>query len=160
MNERAPVSVPAARLQAMPSLAEVAETALPFNPDSFVMTPEGVLGIAKPPRPARLHFMADDLPFNVAVSFDGAVSVSQIWAEVGHIPYTAQSPERRRQLLGILRGIQDLKFARFLVQGGQRILLFSEARHDGQATPEDLIHQTVLALQEARPFLRMLAPYL
>jgi len=144
----------------MPSLAEVAQTALPFSPDAFVMTPEGVLGIAKPPRPARLHFMADDLPFNVAVSFDGTVSVSQIWAEVGHIPYTAQSPERRRQLLGVLRGIQELKHAKFLIQEGQKILLFSEGRYDGHATPEDLIHQTVLALQEARPFLRLLAPYL
>ncbi|WP_448203253.1 hypothetical protein [Azospirillum sp. sgz302134] len=154
------MSVPAARLQAMPSLAEVAQTALPFSPDSFVMTPEGVLGIAKPPRPARLHFVADDLPFNIAVSFDGERSRSQIWAEVGHIPYTAQSPERRRQLLGILRAIQTLKHAKFLVQEGQKILLFSESQFSGQASPEDLIHQTILALQEARPFLRLLAPYL
>ncbi len=144
----------------MPSLAEVAQTALPFSPDSFVMTPEGVLGIAKPPRPARLHFVADDLPFNIAVSFDGERSRSQIWAEVGHIPYTAQSPERRRQLLGILRAIQTLKHAKFLVQEGQKILLFSESQFSGQASPEDLIHQTILALQEARPFLRLLAPYL
>lgn len=154
------MSVPAARLQAMPSLAEVSQTALPFNPETFVMTPEGVLGIAKPPRPARLHFVAEGLPFNIAVSFDGERSRSQLWAEVGHIPYTAQSPDRRRQLLSILRSIQGLKHVTFLVQEGQKILLFSESQVDGQATPEDLIHQTVLAVQEARPFLRLLAPYL
>ncbi len=154
------MSVPAARLQAMPSLAQVSQTALPFSPDTFVMTPEGVLGIAQPPRPARLHFMADGLPFSIAVSFDGETSRSQVWAEIGHIPYTAQSPERRRQLLAILRGIQDRRGTRFLVQEGQKILLFSEAEFEGQATPEDLIHQTVVALQQARPFLHLLAPYL
>ncbi len=154
------MTVPPALLQAMPTLAEVAQTALPFNPDTFVMTPDGVLGIAKPPRPARLHFVADGLPFSIAVSFDGTTSVSQIWAEVGHIPYTAQSPERRRQILAVLRGIPAMAHARFLVQEGQKILLFSEGRFDGHAAPEDLIHQTVLALQEARPFLRLLAPLL
>lgn len=154
------MSVPAARLQAMSSLAEVAQTALPFSPDSFVMTPDGVLGVAKPPRPARLHFVAEGLPFSIAVGFDGERSCSQVWAEVGHIPYTAQSPERRRSLLSILRGIQNLKHVKFLIQEGQKILLFSETTHDGHASPEDLIHQTVLAVQEARPFLRLLAPYL
>lgn len=154
------MSVPAARLQAMPSLAEVAETALPFSPGSISMTPEGVLGIAKPPRPARLHFVAEGLPFSIAVSFDGEKSCSQVWAEVGHIPYTAQSPERRRQLLAVLRAIENLKHVAFVVQEGQKILLFSEKTFDGQASPEDLIHQTVLAVQEARPFLKLLAPYL
>lgn len=144
----------------MPSLAEVAQTALPFSPDSFFMTPEGVLGIAKPPRPARLHFMAEGLPFSIAVGFDGETSRSQVWAEVGHIPYTAQSPERRRQLLAVLRGIEGLAHVTFVVQEGQKILLFSEKTFDGQPSPEDLIHQTVLAVQEARPFLRLLAPYL
>lgn len=144
----------------MPVLAEVPPTALPFSPDQFFTTPEGVLAIAKPPRPTKLRYMADGLPFSVAVSTDGGQSVSQIWAEVGHIPYTAQSPERRHQLLSILRSITGLAHTRFVTQGGQKILLFSELRHDHPPAPEDLIHQTVLTLQEGRPFLRLLAPYL
>lgn len=157
----APSAAPsAARLQVMQSLADVSGTSLPLDPGTIFLTPEGVLGIAKPPRPAKLHFFADGLPFNVAVSFDGESSICQVWAEIGHIPYTAQAPDRRRQLLAVLRAIQGLRHVQFLVQGGQKILLFSEQRLDGQATPEDLIHQTVLAIQEARPYLRILAPYL
>ena len=161
MNERGPVSVPsAARLEAMQSMAEVAETALPLSPSAIFMTPEGILGIAEPPRPSKLQFTVDGLSFNAAVTFDGAESVCQILADVGHIPYTAQSPDRRRNILAVIRGIQDLRNIKFIVQEGQKILLFSESRLDGHATPEDLIHQTVLTLQEARPFLKILARYL
>ncbi len=161
MNERGPVSVPsAARLEAMQTMAEVAETALPLSPSAIFMTPEGVLGIAKPPRPSKLQFTVDGLSFNVAVTFDGTESVCQILAEVGHVPYTAQSPDRRRNILALLRGLHGVKHIKFLVQEGQKILLFSESRLDGHATPEDLIHQTVLVLQEARPFLKILARHL
>jgi hypothetical protein len=141
-------------------MAEVAETALPLSASAIFMTPEGVLGIAKPPRPSELKFTVDGLTFNVAVTFDGAQSICQILADVGHIPFTAQSPERRRSLLNVIRGIQDMGHSKLLVQEGQKILLFSESRLDGHATPEDLIHQTVLVLQEVRPFLRILARYL
>lgn len=155
------VSVPlVARLDAIHSLAEVAPESLPIGMNAIFMTPEGVLGIAKPPRSSRLRFVVDGLPFNAAVSPDGEEAVCQIWAEVGHIPYTAQSPDRRRNLLSVLGGIGDLKHARFVVQEGQKILLFSESRIEGHVRPEDLAHQTMLMVQEARPFLRLLAEYL
>jgi len=151
-------------LKTIQSLAEVPDGALPINPGSIEMTPEGVLGIAKPPRPCKLTFMADGLPFNVAVRHegpeDGGGSICQIWADVGHVPYTAQAPERRRALLAVLRGIEGLPHVRFIVQGGQKIILFSEIRLEHHASPEDLFHQTILVLQEARPFLRLLGEYL
>lgn len=151
-------------LKTIQSLAEVPDGALPINPGSIEVTPEGVLGIAKPPRPCKLTFMADGLPFNVAVRHesdaDGGGSICQIWADVGHVPYTAQAPERRRALLAVLRGIEGLPHVRFIVQGGQKIILFSEIRLEHHASPEDLFHQTILVLQEARPFLRLLGEYL
>lgn len=153
------MSVPlAARLEAIQSLAEVARNALPLGMNAVFMTPEGVLGIARPPRPSKLTFVAEGLPFHAAVSPDGEDgAICQIWAEVGHIPYTVQSPDRRRRILSILRGIRGLSRARFVVQDGQKILLVGESRIAGQVTPEDLILETVLLIQEARPFLRLLA---
>ena len=151
-------------LKTIQSLAEVPDGALPINPGSIEVTPEGVLGIDKPPRPCKLTFMADGLPFNVAVRHEsaeeGGGSICQIWADVGHVPYTAQAPERRRALLAVLRGIEGLPHVRFIVQGGQKIILFSEIRLEHHASPEDLFHQTTLVLQEARPFLRLLGEYL
>lgn len=147
-------------LQTIQLLAEAPDGALPISSESIFMTPEGVLGIAKPPRPCKLTYFADGLPFNVAVRHEGEGSVCQIFADVGHVPYTAQAPEKRRNVLAILRGIEGLTHVRFIVQGGHKILLFSEVRLDHQAAPEDLFHQTILAIQEARPFLRLLGEYL
>ncbi len=156
-----PASAPlAVRLDAIHALAEVAKSALPIGMNAIFMTPDGVPGIAKPPRPSKLHFVADGLPFSVAVSTDGDASVCQIWAEVGHIPFTAQSPERRRHLLNILRGAKDLKRAKFVIQQSQKVLLFSETRIEGHVTPESLVYDTACLLQEARPFLRLLAEHL
>ena len=154
------MSVPtAARLDALRSLAQVAAGALPLGLNAVTLTADGVPCIARPPQPTKLNFVADGLPFHAAVSPDGDGTVCQIWAEVGHIPYTAQAPERRRRLLAILRGMPKLERARFVVQE-QKILLVAETRHDGAVSAEDLIHETGLLIQEARPFLRMLGEWL
>ncbi len=153
------MSVPsAARLDTLRALAQVAEGALPLGLNAVTITADGVPSI-RPPQPVKLNFFADGLPFHAAVSPDGDGAVCQIWAEVGHIPYTAQGPERRRRLLAILRGMPKLERARFVVQD-QKILLAAETRHDGPVTAEDLIYETVLLVQEARPFLRMLGEWL
>jgi len=162
-----PMSVPAAarpdarpdtRLDALRALAQVAEGALPLGLNAVTMTADGVPSI-RPPQPTRLSFVADGLPFHAAASPQGDGAVCQIWAEVGHIPYTAQAPERRRRLLAILRAMPRLERARFVVQE-QKILLASESRRAGAVTAEDLIHETVALIQEARPFLRMLGEWL
>ncbi|HEY0833441.1 MAG TPA: hypothetical protein VGE72_05975 [Azospirillum sp.] len=161
------MSVPLAnRLETLRSLAEVSACALPLGLNAVTTTPEGLLAIATPPQPSRLTFVVDGLPFHAAVSPDegtsGGGAVCQVWAEVGHIPYTVQAPDRRRKLLMVLRGIQamPLRRARFVVQDGQKILLAGETRVAGRVAAEDLIHQTVLLLHEARPFLRLLAEHL
>lgn len=128
--------------------------------DAIRLTSDGVFGLAQPPRPSHLRFVVDEVPLQLSVGRDGDQTISQIWAELGHVPYTAQAPERRRMLLAILRSIKGLDRVQFLVQGGQRILIFSEWRHDEHPAPDDIIYQTVMMMQQARPFLRLLAPYL
>jgi hypothetical protein len=152
-----PLSV---RLEALRSLAETAPSALPLGMNAVSISPEGVLTIAQPPQPSKLRFTADGLPFQASVTPNGEEAVCQVWAEVGHIPYTAQSPERRRRMLAVVKGAEKLPTARFIIQGSHMILLFSERRLPGRVMPEDLIWQTVQLIQEARPFLRMIGEYL
>lgn len=154
-----PMTVPAAaRLDALRVLAQVPEGALPLGLNAISMSADGLPSI-HPPRPTNLNFFADGLPFHAAVSPEGDGSVCQIWAEVGHIPFTAQAPERRRLLLAALRAMPKLEGARFVVQD-QKILLASETRLPAKVTAEDLIYETVALIQEARPFLRILGEWL
>lgn len=150
----------AVRLDAIRSLAEVAQTALPLGLNAVYVGGDGVLAISRPPRPARLQFAVGTLVVNLAVSPVEGVSVGQLWAEVGFVPYTAESPERRQALLAILRGTRTLERARFVLENGQKILLMAEMRKAGHFLPEDLIYEIVQVMQEAQPFLSLLAEYL
>ena len=150
----------AMKLEAIQSLAEVAQTALPLGMNAISVGPDGLLAISRPPRPTRLKFFLEELDFNVAVSPDGDGSICQIWAECGFVPYTVQSPERRQSVLAVLRASQGQSRARFAVENGQKILLIGESRISGAVTPEALIYETVVLVQEARPYLRLLAEFM
>ena len=147
----------AVKLEAIQSLAEVAEGALPLGVNAIFKDADGLLAISRPPRPSRLKFFAEELAFNVAVSPEGGETVCQIWAEVAYIPYTVESADRRRNALAVLRAAEGLPRARFVVEGGQKILLVADIHIDGPVTPERLIYEAVLLIQEARPYLRILA---
>jgi hypothetical protein len=145
------------KLEAIQSLAEVARTALPLGVNAIFVDADGILAVSRPPRPSRLKFFVEELHFNVAVSPDAEASACQIWAEIGFVPYTVESPERRRQVLAILRAAHGLPHARFVVENGQKILLVADSRYSGPITAEQLIYETVLLIQEARPYLRLIA---
>ncbi|MCW2244542.1 hypothetical protein M2352_000133 [Azospirillum fermentarium] len=179
------MSVPTtARLDRLHTLAQVAASGRPVAMNALYMTPEGVLAVASPPRPSKLNFVVDGLMFHASIApapiapapiapapialankDDGSGdpgSVGQIWAEVGMIPFTAQSPHTRRTLINLLRSIQSMGLprARFVVEGQHKILLFCECRTEQPMNADDLIYEIVLLVQEARPFLRLLAEYL
>lgn len=158
-----------ARLDRLHALAHVAASGRPVAMNALYMTPEGVLAVASPPRPSKLNFVVDGLMFHASIApaqDDGTGaepgSVGQIWAEVGVIPFTAQSPHTRRTLINLLRSIQSLGLARarFVVEGQHKILLFCECHTERPMTADDLIYEIVLLVQEARPFLRLVAEHL
>ena len=156
-----PLSV---RLQQLQSLAAVARSALPLGLNAIYQTDDGVLAIPERDHPSRVRFLVEGLPFNIAVSphaiEDADGTVCQIWAEIGFVPYSVQSPERRRAVLTILRHAGALVHARFVIDGRQRILLTSEQRRIEGMTPDDVIHQAVLMVLQGRPYLHLLAEYL
>ena len=145
------------KLEAIQSLAEVARTALPLGVNSIFVGTDGLLAISRPPRPSRLKFFAEELEFNVAVSPDSGEAECQIWALCGYVPYTIESRERRRGVLVVLHASKGLPRARFVIENGQKILLVGNRRLPAPVTPEDLIYEAVQLIQEARPYLRLLA---
>lgn len=148
------------RLEAIGSLATVDLDRMPLGINAIVTNEDGVPSLSTPPRPSKLRFVIRGIPFQAAVSPEGDGAVCQVWAEVGSLPFTAQSPAKRAAILAILLSATALPFARFVLQPDQRILLCCEDRTSGPATPEDIIHQTVRLLGEAGPFLDLLREYL
>lgn len=154
------MSAVSTRLEEIGSLAKVDVDLMPLGINAIETNDEGVPILTTPPKPSKLRFVVGGLPFHAAISPEGEGAACQVWADVGNLPFTAQSPAKRAALLAIIQSTLSLPFARFAVEAGQRIILFSEDRTTGPATPEDIIHQTVRLMGEARPFLRLLGEYL
>jgi hypothetical protein len=144
----------------MQPLAEVSQAALPLRLGTVHVNSDGLLGISAVPASAKQRFVIDDLLFNVSIDPVGDGSRFRIWSEIGWVPYTAQSPQRRRDVLAILRATQHLERSCFVLDEGQKILVIGESHVDEHIDVTGVVCETLLFLQEVRPYLRILSEYL
>jgi hypothetical protein len=144
----------------MQPLAEVSLAALPLRLGTVHVNSDGLLGISATPAPAEQRFVIDDLLFHVSTDPVGDGSRFRIWSEIGWVPYTAQSPQRRRDVLAILRATQHLERSCFVLDEGQKILVIGESHVDEHIDVTGVVFETLLFLQEVRPYLRILSEYL
>ena len=133
---------------------------LPVRLGTVHRRPDGTFGIARTPRLATQRFVLDDLLFHIALLPEEDGTRLRIWAEIGYVPYTAQSADRRRDVLHILRAACILKNACFALEGGQKILALGESLFREHLTIDGMMHETVLFVQEVRPFIRLLGDHL
>lgn len=150
----------ASRLDAMHTLAEISQNGLSIGINSIFMTEDGVLGIANPPRSSLHRFTIDGMQFHVSLVPEDTGTRCQITAEIGHVPYTAESTDRRNVVLTILRATQRLRHARFIVENGQKIHVMTNTYVSGHMTPDALMYETILFVHESRPYLRLLSQYI
>jgi len=141
-------------------LAREVEAGLPVGPGAVTVGEDGEVHVMRPAPASRHHFFLDGLLFRVSLTPEGGRTLFQIWAEVGYLPYTIESPEKRAKLQMILRATARLKTARFVVDDAQKILVLGQADVPGHLTLGDLMYETVQFLQEARPYLRVFGQYL
>ncbi|QJE72973.1 hypothetical protein HHL28_07625 [Aerophototrophica crusticola] len=148
-------------LEMVAKLAREVEKGLPLGPGAVRVEEDGDVIVLRPAPPSRHHFYLDGLLFHVAITPkpDGT-TLFQIWAEVGYMPYTIESPEKRAKLQAILRSASWINGARFVVDEQQKILVLGQHEHPGSFTVNDLMWETVQFLQHARPYLRVLGQYL
>ena len=144
----------------MQPLAEVSQAALPLRLGTVHINADGLLGIASTPAPSKQQFVIDDVLYHVSIDPAGDGSRFRIWAELGWVPYTAQSPQRRRDVLAILRATQHLERSCFVLDEGQKILVIGESHVDEHIDVTGVVFETLLFLQEVRPYLRILSEYL
>ncbi|CAK0771409.1 putative Sensory transduction regulator [Azospirillaceae bacterium] len=145
------------RLDALKSLVRMAQSNVPLAINTLAVTTEGVPVLVESFQPSQVRFVIDTLLFNLLVSNRDGRLLCQIWAEVGYVPFSGQNVCKRQHVLSILRAAKDLPHAQFVLDGNQKILLFSQSFIEDELTPEAMIYETLPLIQEARPFLQLLA---
>jgi len=148
-------------LHAVAKLAREVEAGLPVGRGVVTVSDTGDVNVRRPADPSRHHFFLDGLLFRVSLTpRDDGTTRFQIWAEVGYLPYSIESPEKRARLLTILRATQWLEDARFVLDESQKILVLGQRDIQGHATLSDLMYELVQFLQQARPYLRVMGQYI
>ncbi|OYQ37716.1 hypothetical protein CHU95_00715 [Niveispirillum lacus] len=147
-------------LQTVAKLARAAEKGLPIGPGAVRMDEAGDFSVTNPTTASRHHFFLDGLMFHVSLTPVDDDTLFQVWAQVGYMPFTIESPEKRVRLSKILRAAAHLQNAKFTVDDKQMIMVLGQARVPGHPTLPNLMYEIVQFVQEARPYLKVLGQYL
>ena len=142
-------------LETVARLARQVENGLPLGRGALGMDDAGDVTVTLPTDASHHHFFLDGLLFNVSFTPSGEETIFQIWAEVGYMPYSIESPQKRARLQAVLRATAGLTQARFVVDDKQKIIVLGKHHVQGHLTLTDLMHGIIQFIQEARPYLRV-----
>jgi hypothetical protein len=106
-----------------------------------------------------LDFTFEFLGFEFAVHAETGESDGslRIFANLGHLPYTAESPYLRVNMRAIVAAAASVLDGRLRIASDQRILLTDDRHFDDPLTPASLLANTTGMLIEARPYIELLA---
>lgn len=132
----------------------------PLSVSNIKLTEEGYLAIFKEPPPSQFHFVYKGIPFYGAVMGDEEGHELSLWGELGYIPFSAQSPRLRQNVLEIMRAARKLPYARMVQEPGQKILVLWQSSIPNPLTPEAMVTEIVRFILESRAFVQLLGEYL
>ena len=84
----------------------------------------------------------------------------RMMAQLGRMPYTAESPTSRTALKALLRQCQETPGFRLVIGEGQVLWALHDDRISGELPPARLLHDLFRFVHVTLPFARMLSPYL
>jgi hypothetical protein len=138
----------------------VDENDFPLSVKGIALDAEGQLVIIPRPGMARIKFTADQVVYQATITPGEEGAECLVTAELGFLPFTIESRERRATLLTILQGTRRLPRIKFAIANGQKICLTSTFHLSGRLTPYRVIYEMAQVAHEAGPFLRLLSEYL
>lgn len=106
------------------------------------------------------RFELDGLQFTLRPEPLAKGHVLHFYADVGNLPYHAESAEKRARLLAILEAAQHLQGIRFVLDTHQQIVLHATLPFDDHVAGDAVFHHLVTFYQQARPFVQLIAQHL
>lgn len=146
----------------MPGLriAQLAETAFPLEVNSLFVDASGQLNRIDPrERPFKFTFASLGLRFDAATR----VRQSKLWlmltAKAGPLPYSAESLERRRDALAIIRASRGLPHGKLGLSQDRQIEVSGEIPLDDPLTPVQVVSAAAQLVLEIKPYVALLADF-
>ncbi len=127
---------------------------LPIN--VLTLNEEGILVFDAPPPPSRYRFSCFGIMMHLSLVPSGDETACSIWAEVGNLPYTAESSQGRAEGIEILRATRNLPNTCFYAEKGHRIYALYESKIAGHHTLDSLMMEILAFVQRSLPFINLL----
>ena len=123
---------------------------------------DGTLAVLPLPRIVTLYCFVDDIHYNINITPDdmGDCGVIKIRGEVGIMPFTIESPDRRNAIRQIVQETSRYEYGKLSINKYQKIIASSETRINHAPHLTDIITAIVRLKATLRPFLKLIAEFL
>lgn len=107
------------------------------------------------PQNGSLHFFVDDIAFEARHSQEKDSVRLHIWATLGYLPFSVESPEKRRLIMRVMEATRSLRSVRFGLNAQNQIVVSGVFQVASIQPPQFIFVSLVAMLQEALPFIRL-----
>jgi hypothetical protein len=142
-------------------ITRLAETAFPLEVNSLFVSADGELNHIDPrERPFGFTFECLGLSFTASTRVRQGKLWLQLAAKVGPVPYTAESADRRRDAVAIMRSASTLPHGRVGVSQDRQIEISGEVRLSEPLTPVHVVSAAAEFVLEIKPYVTLIADFI
>lgn len=142
-------------------ITRLAETAFPLEVNSLFVGTDGDLNHIDPrERPFGFTFECLGLSFTASTRVREGKLWLQLAAKVGPVPYTAESAERRRDVVAIIRSSSTLPHGRVGISRDRQIELSGELRLSEPLTPVHVVSAAAELVLEIKPYVTLITDFI
>lgn len=114
----------------------------------------------KVPKISDVTFEVDGIPLHAHNMPDNPNDKVVIWGVLGYLPFSIVSREKRHALIQIIESSHTLPIVRLGVDAQMQIVVTGTYPVQGPPTPNYIFEPVIHFIQEARPFIRLIAEQL
>lgn len=141
-------------------ITRLIEAALPLEVNSLFVGPDGDLSRIEPrERPFGFTFESLGLAFSASTKVRHGKVWLTLMATFGPLPYTAESPNRRREAFAILRASETLPHGRLALSPNRQIELSSELPLIEPLTPVNVVSAAAELVIKIAPLVGLLTDF-
>lgn len=142
-------------------ITRLAETAFPLELNSLSVGDDGELHRIDPrARPFGFTFECLGLRFTASTRVRQGKLWLQLAANVGPVPYTAESVDRRRDTLAIMRSASTLPHGRVGISHDRQIEISGELQLSEPLTPVHVLSAAAEIILEIKPYAALIADFI
>lgn len=149
-----PASADGDRESVKSALRQVADAPLPLEIGSVAIGADGHIACAREDRPLSFRFSACGVEFEASLADRRAPL--RLRAQLGKLPYSAQSPEARSLARTVLGATARLRNGHILLTPEHDMVLAAELMPPDPRTPASVIATAVALVLDFRPYLQLL----